>query len=190
MPVPGPRTQQRPLPGYNNPAIQARPNVAGETYRRHVRTATGPQIPGRRWNRWHLPAPVADMGRTPGLMFVSRNTHVLGAGIVRRYWRQLVNYIPAQPHYSWAGNRHEQGAAMPVGVTRALRYMTLCVSKQAGTDGTHFAGLHTKIIPQQRQSRVAGGRAGLVRSRPTVRNRISSFGSRVQPLNQSVPGAE
>jgi hypothetical protein len=148
-----------------------------------------------RFNRWKRPAPVADMGRTPATMFVARNVRVLGAGQVRRLWRQTVNYIPAPPAYSWTANGpvHSGQAANGVGVTRALRYMTRSVYRQSGTQNTRLAGLHTHI-PLQRpgaQNQAAGVtiKRGQTRSRPTVRNRMSSFGSRVPTLNQPVSGA-
>lgn len=168
MPFPAPRTQHGPLPGYANP------DGATPT----------------RFNRWHRPSPVADMGRSPGLMFVTVRGNVLGAGQIRRMWRQAVNYIPAPPPYSWttsSGAPSDSGAMPPV--TRALRYMTRSVYMGAGIDNTRFAGYHTRIVPQVRSKPVTLG-AGLVRSRPTVRNRLTSFGSRVPPLNQPMQATQ
>lgn len=171
MPVPGPRTQYGPLPGYRNPE-------------REVPT---------RFNRWGRPAPVADMGRTPGLMQVSRRGNILGAGQIRRMWRQSVNLINAQQPYSWSSlaPTPDRPSVMlpPVGVTRAFRYMTRSIYAGSGIDNTRFSGLHTRIYPRVRSKPVTLG-AGQVRTRPTVRNRITSFGSRVNTLNQPVKGAE
>lgn len=167
MPVPGPRTQFGPVLGYTNPGRQISDRI----------------------NRFHIPAPVADMGMTPGLMYISLRRCVLGAGQIRRFWRQTINYIPAPPPYSWTANGPAGHAPPPVQITRALRYMTRSIYAQAGTDNTRFAGLHTKIYPQTRQKPVTLG-AGLVRSRPTVRNRMTSFGSRVPTLNQPSSAAE
>jgi hypothetical protein len=168
MPVPGPRTQQRPLPGYTNPA--------GE-------------LPDR-INHWGKPPPVAMMGETPGLKYVSLRGNVLGFGQIRHMWRQAVNLIPAGPPYSWSSN----GVVVITGargfeITRALRYLTRSLYMGSGIDNTHFYGLHTEIAPRHNSKPVTLG-SGLNRGRPTVRNRVTSFGSRVPTLNQPVVGAE
>lgn len=171
VPIPGPRTQDGPVPGYRNPD--------GET--------------PNRFNRWHRPGPVAQQGRTPGLMEVSTRGMVLGAGQIRRMWRQGVNLINAQAAYSWStmSPAPDRPIVQPpaVGVTRALRYRTLSLYAGSGIDNTRFSGLHTRIYPRVRSKPVTLG-AGQVRTRPTVRNRNTSFGSRVPTLNQPVQGAE
>lgn len=169
MPVPGPRTQQGPIPGYTNPD--------GEDM--------------NRVNLWGRPAPVAQEGRTPGLMGVSLRGNVLGAGTIRKLWRQSVNYFSAQPDFSWTANRHltDPTSARGFQLTRALRYMTRSVYMGSGIDNTRFAGLHTVIKPRVNSKPVTLG-AGQVRTRPTVRNRITSFGSRVPTINQPVQASE
>lgn len=164
MPVPGPRTQFGAVPGYKNPD--------GEGM--------------NRTNHWGRPAPVAQMGRTPGLMYINLRGNVLGHGQIRRMWRQAVNYMPAAAPFSWTANGPDASRYPPaVGVTRALRYMTRSVYMGSGIDNTRFAGLHTSIYPKVRSKPVTLG-AGQVRTRPTIRNRITSFGSRVQPINDTV----
>jgi hypothetical protein len=74
-------------------------------------------------------------------------------------------------------------------ITRALRYMTRSVYARSGEDNTRFPGLHTRILMRSRSKPVTIG-AGQVRTRPTVRNRMTSFGSRVPTINQAVPAAE
>ncbi len=172
MPVPGPRTQHGPDPGYTNP---------------HHEVPT-------RFNQWNRPAPVADMGRSPGLMQFTRRGNILGPGQIRRMWRQSVNYIAAQPPFSWSENAPQPGRPLTNGVqvpnvTRAFRYMTRSIYMGSGIDSTRFSGLHTRIYPRVRAKPVTVG-AGQVRTRPTVRNRITSFGQRVPTLNQPVQGAE
>lgn len=162
-----PRTQHGPLPGYTNPD--------------HLRPT--------RWNLWDRPPPVADHGRTPGLMYITRRGCVLGAGQIRYMWRQSVNYIAAPPPFSWTQNSVITAPTVGVGITRALRYMTRSISPRSGEDNTRFAGLHTQITPRVRSKPVTLG-AGQNRGRPTVRNRITSFGSRVPTLNSPVDGAE
>lgn len=171
MPVPGPRTQYGPVPGYTNPEHQA----------------------PTRLNRWNRPPPVAQEGRTPVLQYVSLRGMVLGAGQIRRMWRQSVNLIEPQEPYSWSALSptpdRPHVTMPPVGVTRALRYMTRSITLRSGEDNTRFSGLHTRIYPRVRSKPVTLG-AGQVRTRPTVRNRVTSFGSRVPTLNQPVQGAE
>jgi hypothetical protein len=171
MPVPGPRTQHGPVPGYNNPQHE---------------------LP-HRFNLWDARIPVAHMGKTPGLMYVTLRGCRLGAGQIRRFWRQAVGYIAAPPAYSWTASAPTPTEHVPpypgLQITRALRYMTRSVYAREGEDNTRFPGLHTKILPRVRSKPVTLG-AGLVRSRPTVRNRMTSFGSRVPTINQPSPASE
>lgn len=167
-----PRNQYGPLPGYTNPN--------GEQMN-HI-------------NLWGRPAPVAQMGRTPGLMQISLRGCVLGAGQIRRMWRQAVNVIPASPPFSWSENAPQPGRQISSnpgadGVTRAFRYMTRSLYMGSGFDSTRLSGLHTRIYPRVRSKPVTLG-AGQVRTRPAVRNRITSFGQRVPTINQPVQGAE
>lgn len=167
MPVPGPRTQFGPDPGYTNPDHQL------------------PDF----FNRWGRPGPITKMGETPGLMYVSLRGNVLAPGQIRQLWQQAINYIAAPAPYSWTNNGPVEGQTQPVSITRALRYMTRSLYMGSGIDNTHFPGLHTQILPQVRSKPVTVG-AGQSRGRPTVRNRITSFGSRVPTLNSPVTGAE
>lgn len=169
MPVPGPRTQHGPDPGYTNP---------------------GNEEPTR-FNMWGRPAPVAKMGETPALMYIDLRGNILGIGQIRRLWKQAIGYIPAQAPYSWTTNRNDAspGDARGFQITRNMRYMTRSLYMGSGIDNTRFAGLHTAIMPRVRSMPVTLG-SGLVRSRPTVRNRITSFGSRVPPINSQVAAAE
>lgn len=168
MPVPAPRNQYGPI----SPAAR---NPDGE-------------LPDR-FNRWGRPPPVEKQGETPGLMFITRRGCVLGAGQVRRMWQQTIGYIPAPPPYSWTASSPEYSAVRAVGVTRALRYMTRSISPTAGTDNTRFSGLHTQVLPSVRSLPVTVGR-GQTRERPTVRNRMTSFGARVPTLNQPAPAGQ
>jgi len=67
--------------------------------------------------------------------------------------------------------------------------MTRSVYMAEGVDNTRFANLHTHVGNFNYAKPVVIGR-GQVRNRPTVRNRLTSFGSRVTPLNKSLPAAE
>lgn len=164
MPIPGPRTQTGPAEGYRNP---------------------GGEQPTR-WNPWLWPVTVPWPGRSPGTMVITLRGCVLGAGQIRRFWRQSVNLIPAQAPYSWTKNAPAPGRPVQspdgVDITRALRYMTRSLYMPAGDDNTRFAGLHT-VVPKRNRSKPVTVGFGQKRNAPTVRNRLTSFGSRVQPLN-------
>jgi hypothetical protein len=164
--LPGPRTQSGPLPGYDNP--------------------NGEQPD--RFNNWHRPNAIAVPGRSPGLTGISLRGNILGPGTVRKLWRQSVNFTPAQGSFSWANNANDTDSNNPIGITRALRYMTRSVYVGAGIDNTRTTGLHTRVTKTNAYKAITTG-AGQTRSRPTTRNRMSSFGSRVTPLNPSVAAA-
>lgn len=173
MPVPGPRTQTAPVSGYRNPMGEHPDRI----------------------NRWNRPGAVSHAGRTPGLMRAALRGCVLAAGTVRRIWRQSVDYTPASPPYSWVtsapapGRPGSEPVRGGVGITTALRYMARSTFIPSGVDSTRYVGLHTRIEMRNRSKPITTG-AGQSRSRPTVRNRITSFGSRVPPLNPRIIAAE
>lgn len=115
---------------------------------------------------------------------------ILAPGTIRRMWQQSVDLIAAQASYSWTNGEPFHTVPTAVhGVTRALRYMTRSVYMGDGIDNSRYAALHTKITPRHRYKPVTVA-GGSVRSRPTVRNRLTSFGSRVTPLNARVNASE
>jgi hypothetical protein len=167
MPVPGPRTQAGPDSGYRNP------DGTDSTF----------------FNLWLRPGPVRWPGRSAGLSIISLRGCQLGAGQIRRLWRQSVDLIPAQGPFSWTRNGNDTDDKPGVDITRALRYMTRSVYAGGGIDNTRFDALHTHITRKTVYKTVTTGR-GQTRSRPTVRNRMSSFGSRVPSLNQQVEAGQ
>lgn len=170
MPVPGPRGQDAPFPGYRNPDAEQPDRI----------------------NRWLRPGPVAQVGRTPNTMFTALRGNVLAAGTVRRLWRQVADMVPASASFSWTENAPAPGRGVrsPSGfrITTGLRYMTRSLYAAGGTDASRFTALHTKVQPKVHHKPVSVG-SGQARSRPTVRNRLVSFGTRVPTLNQKVPAA-
>lgn len=170
MPVPGPRTQFGPDPGYRNPDMAA------------------PTL----FNHWKRPGPIYWPGRTPGLMYVNLRGEILGAGQIRKLWRQSIDFISAMDSFSWTANGlGADGIPNSVrgfGITRALRYMTKSVYVGAGIDNSRYENLHTVVHKKNAYKTVTIG-VGQVRGRPTTRNRITSFGSRVPTLNSSVNAA-
>ena len=171
MPVPGPRTQHGPDTGYRNPESRA-PNF---------------------FNHWNRPDSIWWPGQTPGMMIVTLRGCVLGAGQIRRLWRQSIDMIPAQAGFSWTDNAPSPGRPVvsPGGfhITRALRYMSRSIYMGGGIDNTRYEMLHTHVAKQNMYKTVTINR-GQTRSRPTVRNRLTSFGSRVPTLNTQVQAAE
>lgn len=168
MPIPGPRTQLGPDPGYRNP---------------------NGEIPDF-FNHWNQPGPVVWPGETPGTMQVSLRGNVLAAGQIRTMWRQAIDYIAAQaPFSTTTSSNPSAGSANGYMITRALRYMTRCIYEGAGIDHSRFDGMHSKIANDTKYVTITYG-AGNTPSRPTIRNRMSSFGSRVPTLNTVVPAAE
>lgn len=167
MPVPGPRAQRAPLPGYRNPEDE---------------------MPTK-FNRWERPGPVSVPGRSPATMRTALRGNILAPGTVRRFWRQIADIIPAQAPYSWTASSPVGRPIVGVDITTAVRYMTRNLYARAGTDETHMSAMHTTIHPSARSKPVTTP-AGAVRSRPTIRNRLTSFGSRVPPLNAKVTAAQ
>lgn len=120
-------------------------------------------------------------GETPGTSETDRSTGVEAAGQIRRLWHQLISPVPAPPAF--------KVSASPFTGQRAIRYRAQSVFRGSG-DQLRFSrggvpGLHTVIVQASRQDRPTLG-SGLSRNAPTVRNRISSFGSRVAPLNPRI----
>lgn len=168
MPIPGPRTQHGPDPGYRNPE-NAAPTL---------------------FNHWDRPGPVWWPGRSPGTMVLTLRGNKLGFGQIRRLWRQSVNYTAAFPPFSWTdGDPSFSPPTGANGITRALRYMTRSVYIGGGVDHSRYDELHT-VIRKQNAYKTVTVNAGQKRSAPTVRNRLTSFGSRVPPLNQAVSAAQ
>jgi hypothetical protein len=192
MPIPGPRTQFGAVPGYRNPPVHSRELGSHGVDRIATGPATAPETPGNRVNRFEQgpQRAVVVIGRTPGVEGASTRGNVLGAGTIRNMWRQSVNVFPAQGAVSWTSNvvrgrGHDNG----VGITRSLRYLTRMLYMGSGIDNSRYGRYHTTVKPNVRSKAVTQG-SGSNRNRPTVRNRMTSFGSRVPPLNAAVPGAE
>jgi len=167
MPVPGPRTQFGPDPGYRNPEARA------------------PDF----FNLWDRPGPVYWPGRTPGLMVVSLRGCILGAGQIRRLWRQSVDLIPAMGSFSWSQNGTSTNVNGGFDITRAIRYMTRSIYAGAGIDHTRFDMMHT-VVNKQNMYKTVTVNVGQKRGQPTVRNRITSFGARVPTLNRQIVAAQ
>lgn len=126
---------------------------------------------------------VPKSGQTPGLQDVDLRFDAAAAGTIRRLYRQAINLILPAPEISWSYN-NGQGE-----ITRAARYKASSVYSQAGSSNTRFGAPRPMVAARHNRRPVTLG-AGNRQSRPTVRNRLTSFGKRVPPTNQPSPAAE
>lgn len=122
-------------------------------------------------------------GRTPATMVRTLRGMIQAAGQIRHDWRQAVAYIAAPPGFSWTANHVSAPAGRAFQITRALRYLTRSLYMGGGIDNTRNAGLHSRVPPMVR-SRPVSVQSGQQRGKPVTRNRLTSFGSRVTPLEQ------
>lgn len=125
---------------------------------------------------------VVEPGRSPGTMEVDKRFDPdTASGTIRRLWRQVLAGVPGPPPVPVS--------QLPAEYTRALRYRAQSLYRPAGSTNSRFSMLHTVIAQRSRQPRAVYS-AGTRRARPTVRNRMQSFGSRVEPLNRRAPAAQ
>ena len=121
-------------------------------------------------------------GASPGLMDVDdTRVDTAAPGTIRRLWEQAVNMIPAPPPFPVS--------AAPTTITRALRYRASSLYQRAGNSNTR-EGRTRPIRPPRHHGRPVTIAAGNQQGRPTIRNRMTSFGSRVPPVNPPSPAAE
>lgn len=114
---------------------------------------------------------------------------ILAVGQIRGLWKQAVGYASATAPYSWTENGYGGARGGPRGfqITRALRYVTRSVYTGSGVDNSRFAALHSVIQPKVRSKTVTVN-AGQQRGKPVTRNRLTSFGARVTPMQNRPNG--
>lgn len=122
-------------------------------------------------------------GETAGTMVRTLRGMVQAAGQIRHDWRQAIGYIDGPPGFSWTASNVDGSPGRAFQLTRALRYLTRSLYMGAGIDNTRNAGLHSAIV-QQAHYRPVSVNAGQQRGKPTTRNRLTSFGSRVPTLEE------
>lgn len=105
----------------------------------------------------------------------------LAPGSIRRDVYTQINSIPAPPPFGWADN--------PRIFTNPLRYRVSTRFRRIGNSRAINAALRPIVRRQVAVSTVTR-QVGNKPSQPTVRNRLTSFGSRVPPLNQPSPNAQ
>lgn len=125
---------------------------------------------------------VSRPGASPGVMDVDdTRVDTVAPGTIRRLWQQAVNMIPAPPPFPVA--------EAPLAITRALRYKASTVFRRAGNENTRFGARRPITAARHNQARVTVA-AGNQQGRPTVRNRMTSFGSRVPTVNRPAAAAQ
>lgn len=107
-----------------------------------------------------------------------------GAGTIRHLWRSAFGSIPGPAPFGWA-----QNPRTPSSTRRTLRYRATYLGRGAGTSRAITGAPRRIIAPRVRVSPITR-QAGNAPSRPTVRNRLRSFGSRVPTINQPSPNVE
>lgn len=123
---------------------------------------------------------VARVGQYGGLDDIQIADAVQPGVTVRRNVHTQVNSIAAPPPFGWVDN--------PPVVTSPLRYRATTRFRRVGTDRSINAAARP-IVPRKIQQSIITRQAGNAPSRPTVRNRLMSFGSRVPTLNAPSPNA-
>jgi hypothetical protein len=172
-----------PLPG--------RPRNAGGTEVRFHRQGQN-SVADTRWrsgprHRWHerVHVFVQQLGYSPGVQDIDSRADTAAAGTIRRLWRQAVNYIAGPADYSWTANGPTGAPTRPVGITRALRYKASTTFRGAGSMSTRFGAPRPFVPPRSgRHPAPVTIAAGNLQGRPVLRNRLSSLGSRVPPVNR------
>lgn len=177
--------------------VPGRPrNAGGFEVRFRSSGQTGVSPTTERWtsgprNRFHgrTHTFIDQPGRTPGIQGVELSLDRTGFGQIRRLWRQTIGYIPAGPQLSWTENttRQRRPLAGQGEITRALRYKASSLFRGYGSNNTRMGAPRPIVANSHRQPRVTRT-AGNLAARPTVRNRLSSFGSRVPPVNRGGAG--
>lgn len=104
-----------------------------------------------------------------------------GAGTIRKLWRASLGVSPAPAPFGWAEN--------PPLFTRSLRYKATSLFMRAGNSNTDW-GAPRPIVRARVRSPLVTRQAGNKPGMPTIRNRLTSFGSRVPTLNGPSPNAE
>lgn len=116
---------------------------------------------------------------------------VLAPGTLRRYVRGLVNVSAGNPSFSWSRNDFDSTRGRVRGaVTAPENY--LISTRHVLTVGNQLRGAHSRpfVAPWVNQPIPPLVHVGNAPGRPSVRERILSFGSRVIPLNGYGPDAE
>ena len=117
----------------------------------------------------------------------------MAPGTIRRFWGRVANMISGGWAFNWSRNLFDDAPDGVNGVvTTSCRYMiSTRYTNTGGNDLSNPGARDYKEYPAYRHApNPAIIRAGQQQGRPTVRNRITSFGSRVPPINDVLPSQQ
>lgn len=103
-------------------------------------------------------------------------------GTQRRNWHSSIGSSAGPAPFSWVDN--------PPEITRPLRYKATSSFRGAGNSATMTTAGPRPVRTRQARMSPITRQAGNAPARPSVRNRLTSFGSRVPPVNQPSPNAQ
>ena len=112
-------------------------------------------------------------------------------GKVRRWFTVTTQPVPATPPFSWPRDSFDAQTGGLVPGCQPIRYL-ISDNCQGDEGGNQLSNPGARAVTPFIRS--AGNppliRAGQQQGRPTVRSRLTSFGSRVPPINQAYPSEQ
>lgn len=114
---------------------------------------------------------------------------VLNPGTIRRWIMPALRYVGAQGPFSWTENSFSPDAPRgPGGQTNPRRFLISTVDTLTAGNQLSNPMLRPAIPPTVAYPAPPLVLAGNVQGRPTLRQRVPSFGSRIPALNVQAPG--
>lgn len=121
-------------------------------------------------------------GRQNEAMLQEQIPEQLAPGDVHGNWRSSVGSIPGPAPFSWVENPRE--------ITRPLRYKVRSLFRGAGNSASMTNAKPRPVRVRQARMTAIVRLAGNAPAKPSIRNRLTSFGSRVPPVNPPSPNAQ
>lgn len=140
-------------------------------------------VPGfERFHRIYTPKFTRDQDR------VLRVT-VANPGTIRRFLMPALRYVGAMGPFNWTTNSFSPDArGGPGGQTNPLRYLISTTDTLTAGNLRSNPMMRPAIPPSVAYPAPPLVLAGNVQGRPTLRQRVPSFGSRIPALNTIIPG--
>lgn len=114
---------------------------------------------------------------------------VANPGTIRRFVMPALRYVGAQGPFSWTGNSFSPDAPKgPGGQSNPLRYLISTIDTLTAGNQLSNPMQRPAIPPTVAYPAPPLILAGNVQGRPTLRQRVPSFGSRIPSLNSILPG--
>lgn len=132
--------------------------------------------------RVRQPIVMLNEGRQNEAMLQEQIPEQLADGDVHGNWRSSVGSIAGPAPFSWVDN--------PPLITRPLRYRVISIFRGAGNSASMTNAAPRPVRVRQARMSAIVRLAGNAPAKPSVRNRLTSFGSRVPPVNQPSPNAQ